>query len=147
MARGRGVQEWDHTNCKTSGQKTCETLGLWHRGRRKAAHIRVHAQQKPWHLHIWFVPCTIFLLLCRYLGLSIWDEEKGSQLNWETRHNIIHGIAGGLLYLREDSRLKIIHRDLKPNNVLLDHDMVLLLEIISGKETVASTSHSLLRHS
>ncbi|RVW21219.1 Cysteine-rich receptor-like protein kinase 11 [Vitis vinifera] len=68
-------------------------------------------------------------------SLDIFIFEKGSQLNWETRHNIIHGIAGGLLYLREDSRLKIIHRDLKPNNVLLDHDMVLLLEIISGKET------------
>ncbi|KAA8515458.1 hypothetical protein F0562_018931 [Nyssa sinensis] len=52
------------------------------------------------------------------------DSAIRSQLNWETRHNIIIGIARGLLYLHEDSRLKIIHRDLKPSNVLLDHEMV-----------------------
>ncbi|KAG6641591.1 hypothetical protein CIPAW_09G084800 [Carya illinoinensis] len=60
----------------------------------------------------------------RSLDLFIFDSKKHSQLDWKTCYDIIVGIARGLLYLHEDSRLKIIHRDLKPNNVLLDHEMV-----------------------
>ncbi|KAL2931212.1 Cysteine-rich receptor-like protein kinase 25 [Bienertia sinuspersici] len=51
------------------------------------------------------------------------DPTKYATLNWETRFKIICGIARGLLYLHEDSRLKIIHRDLKSSNLLLDKDM------------------------
>ncbi|XP_059439823.1 cysteine-rich receptor-like protein kinase 25 [Corylus avellana] len=59
----------------------------------------------------------------RSLDFFIFDLEKRIELDWKTCYNIIAGIARGLLYLHEDSRLKIIHRDLKPSNVLLDDEM------------------------
>jgi serine/threonine protein kinase len=52
------------------------------------------------------------------------DEEKSKQLDWTLRLSIINGIARGLLYLHQDSRLRVIHRDLKASNVLLDDEMI-----------------------
>ncbi|XP_042463291.1 receptor-like serine/threonine-protein kinase SD1-7 isoform X1 [Zingiber officinale] len=57
------------------------------------------------------------------LDAFIYDKTKSSLLNWQKRFNIIIGIARGLLYLHQDSRLRVIHRDLKPSNILLDKDM------------------------
>ncbi|XP_015066029.1 probable LRR receptor-like serine/threonine-protein kinase At1g53430 isoform X3 [Solanum pennellii] len=51
------------------------------------------------------------------------DEEIKSRLNWPTRVKIILGIAKGLTFLHEESKLKIIHRDIKPTNILLDKDL------------------------
>ncbi|PPD85452.1 hypothetical protein GOBAR_DD17609 [Gossypium barbadense] len=57
------------------------------------------------------------------LDCFLFDPEKQAQLDWSTRYKIIVGVARGMLYLHEDSRLKIIHRDLKVSNILLDSDM------------------------
>ncbi|WJX21089.1 non-specific serine/threonine protein kinase [Trifolium repens] len=57
------------------------------------------------------------------LDYFIFDPIKKAQLDWERRYKIIGGIARGLLYLHEDSRLRIIHRDLKASNILLDENM------------------------
>ncbi|KAF8391175.1 hypothetical protein HHK36_023476 [Tetracentron sinense] len=50
-------------------------------------------------------------------------EEFRSRLNWPTRVKICLGMAKGLAFLHEESKLKIVHRDVKPTNVLLDKDL------------------------
>ncbi|KAF3451657.1 hypothetical protein FNV43_RR07753 [Rhamnella rubrinervis] len=57
------------------------------------------------------------------LDVILFDPTKRAQLNWTRRLNITNGIARGMLYLHEDSRLRIIHRDLKASNILLDSSM------------------------
>ena len=48
------------------------------------------------------------------------DQNRRASLAWDKRHEIVMGIARGLLYLHQDSRFQIIHRDLKTSNILLD---------------------------
>ncbi|KAF0905245.1 hypothetical protein E2562_003847 [Oryza meyeriana var. granulata] len=59
----------------------------------------------------------------RSLDVFIFDFVKGAQLNWSKRLRIIDGIAQGILYLHNHSRLCVVHRDLKASNILLDSDM------------------------
>nr|CAB3480512.1 unnamed protein product [Digitaria exilis] len=59
----------------------------------------------------------------RSLDTFLSDPVRRQLLDWNERFAIICGIARGILYLHEESRLKVIHRDLKPSNVLLDVDM------------------------
>ena len=74
------------------------------------------------------------------------DRRLCMLLNWDMRFNVILGIARGLLYLHQDSRLRIIHRDLKTSNILLGEDMnpkisdFGLARIFGGNETAANTS-------
>ncbi|KAK2631158.1 hypothetical protein EUGRSUZ_L03309 [Eucalyptus grandis] len=74
------------------------------------------------------------------------DPTQREQLDWSARFNIINGIARGLLYLHQDSRLRIIHRDIKASNVLLDCDMnpkisdFGLAKSLAGNETRANTN-------
>ncbi|XWS15620.1 hypothetical protein CRYUN_Cryun34aG0017000 [Craigia yunnanensis] len=57
------------------------------------------------------------------LDKFLFDPVKRAYLDWQRRYKIIGGIARGVLYLHQDSRLRIIHRDLKASNVLLDAEM------------------------
>ncbi|CAN1161545.1 Probable LRR receptor-like serine/threonine-protein kinase At1g56140 [Linum perenne] len=55
----------------------------------------------------------------RSLDLLVYGNSN-QFMDWNTRFQIILGIARGLQYLHEDSPLRIVHRDIKASNVLLD---------------------------
>ncbi|KAK9075910.1 hypothetical protein SSX86_004240 [Deinandra increscens subsp. villosa] len=79
------------------------------------------------------------------LDFFIFGKIQRTQLDWTKRFHIIEGIARGLLYLHQDSRLRIIHRDLKASNILLDLDMnpkisdFGIARSFGGNETQANT--------
>ncbi|KAJ0733269.1 putative protein kinase RLK-Pelle-DLSV family [Helianthus annuus] len=83
------------------------------------------------------------------LDTILFDDEKCKELDWVKRAKIISGIANGLRYLHEESRVKIIHRDLKTSNILLDEDMNSLISdfgtarIVGQKQNYAVTQQTI----
>lgn len=80
------------------------------------------------------------------LDFFLFDSRENEILDWRQRLHIIKGIARGILYLHEDSRLRIIHMDLKASNVLLDKDMnpkisdFGMAKMFSGNQCEANTN-------
>ncbi|XLU81283.1 hypothetical protein S245_004703, partial [Arachis hypogaea] len=75
--------------------------------------------------------------------LLVYEFVPNKSLDYFIFCRIIGGIARGLVYLHEDSRLRIIHRNLKAANILLDEKMnPKILDFVTVKLFATSQTHS-----
>ncbi|MQM14034.1 hypothetical protein Taro_046969 [Colocasia esculenta] len=80
------------------------------------------------------------------LGRFLFDPKMSQQLGWDKRYKIVQGIARGLQYLHEGSRLSIVHRNLRASAILLDAAMnpkiagFVFARVFDGDQTHLSTS-------
>ncbi|GMJ02871.1 hypothetical protein like AT1G56130 [Hibiscus trionum] len=88
------------------------------------------------------------LLVYEYLENKSLDQilfGKKLNLNWSMRYDICLGVARGLAYLHEESRIRVVHRDVKSSNILLDSDLTPkisdfgLAKLYDDKQTHIST--------
>ncbi|CAO2831785.1 unnamed protein product [Amaranthus hypochondriacus] len=67
------------------------------------------------------------LLVYEYLENKSLDKilfgNSQVELNWAQSFEVCLGVARGLTYLHQESRLRIVHRDVKSSNILLDADL------------------------
>ncbi|XP_042403707.1 probable LRR receptor-like serine/threonine-protein kinase At1g56140 [Zingiber officinale] len=67
------------------------------------------------------------ILVYEYLENKSLDQaifgKSSLHLDWPKRFDVLIGVARGLAYLHEESRVRIVHRDVKASNILLDADL------------------------
>jgi serine/threonine protein kinase len=71
-----------------------------------------------------YIYMCVCVCVCYVLSRLSFIGKRSLNLDWSTRNDICLGVARGLAYLHEESRLRIVHRDVKASNILLDSDLI-----------------------